>query len=68
MKDCGTHYEYLLVYVDDLIFIGTNHQAFYDALINKHGFQLKAVGKPSYHVGGGLFRDADGTFAWGAQS
>ena len=68
MKDCGTHYEYLLVYVDDLMFIGTKPQAFYDALINEHGFQLKGVGKPSYHLGGDFFRDPDGTLAWGAQS
>jgi hypothetical protein len=58
MKDCGTHYEYLLAYIDDLMFIGTNPQALYDAL-------LKGVGKPSYHLGGDFFR---GTLAWGAQS
>jgi hypothetical protein len=47
MKDCDTHYEYLLVYVDDLMFVGNNPQAYYDALLNEHGFQLKGVGKPS---------------------
>jgi hypothetical protein len=44
MKDCDPHYEYLLVYVDELMFIGNNPQGFYDALINEHGFQFKGVG------------------------
>jgi hypothetical protein len=58
----------LLVFVDDLMFIGTNPQALYDALINEHGFQLKGVGKPSTHLDGDFFRNPDGTLAWGAQS
>ena len=68
MKDCGTHYEYVLVYVDDRMFIGKKPQAFFDLLTNEHGFKLKGVGKPSYHLGGDFFRDPDGTLAWGAQS
>jgi hypothetical protein len=41
MQDCDTHYQYLLIYVDDLILIGNNPQGFYDTLINENGFQLK---------------------------
>jgi hypothetical protein len=63
-----THYEYLHIYVDDLMFIGANPQAFSDTVIHRHGFQLKCIGKPSYHIGGDLFRDPDGTLAWGALS
>jgi hypothetical protein len=55
-----------LVHVADLI--GNNPHAFYDAMINEHVFQLKRVGKPSYHLGGDFFCDPDGTLAWGAQS
>ena len=68
IKDCGTHYEYVLVYVDDLMCIGRNPQAFFDALINTYGFKLKGVGYPSYHLGGDFFRDSDGTLAWGTNS
>jgi hypothetical protein len=68
MTDCGTNYEYVLVYVNDLIFIGKKPQAFFDTLQNEHGFKLKGVGNPSYHLRGDLFRDPDGTLAWGAQS
>ena len=68
IKDCGTHYEYVLVYVDDLMCIGKNPQQFFDSLINEYNFKLKGVGQPSYHLGGDFFRDADGTLAWGAKS
>ena len=68
IKDCGTHYEYVLVYVDDLMCIGKDPQAFFDTLINEYNFKLKGVGPPSYHLGGDFFRDPDGTLAWGASS
>ena len=68
MKDCGTHYEYVLVYVDDIMFIGMDPHSFFEALTNDFGFKLKGVGPPSYHLGGDFFRDADGTLAWGASS
>jgi hypothetical protein len=60
MKDCGTHYVYVLVYVDDLMFIDKKPQTFFDSLTTKRGFKLKGVG-------GDFFRDSDGTLAWGAQ-
>jgi hypothetical protein len=68
MMVCDTHYEYLLVYVNDLMLIGKYPQGFYDPLINEHGFQLKGVGKPSYHLVGDFLSDPDGTLAWGAKS
>ena len=43
MIDCGTHYEYVLVYVNDLMFIGKKPQAFFDSLKDEHGFKLKEV-------------------------
>jgi Reverse transcriptase (RNA-dependent DNA polymerase) len=45
MTDCGTHYAYVLVYTDDLMFIGKKPQAFFDSLKNENGFKLKGVGK-----------------------
>ena len=68
MTDCGTHYESVLVYVDDLMFIGKKTQDFFDSLKDEHGFKLKGVGKPSYHLGQDFFCDHDGSLAWGAQS
>jgi hypothetical protein len=66
MKDCGTHFEYVLVYVDDLVFIGKKSQAFFVSLTSEHGFKLEGVGKSSYHQGGDFFCDSD--LAWRAQS
>jgi hypothetical protein len=66
MRDCKTHYEYVLVYVDDILFIGKEPQQFFDYLINDHGFKLTGVGIPRYHLGGDIYRDSDSIFAWGA--
>jgi hypothetical protein len=57
MKDCGTYYEYVLVYVNDLMFIGKKPQAFFDSLTTDHDFKLKGVGKTSYHLVGDFFCD-----------
>jgi hypothetical protein len=43
---CITHYEYVLVYVDDIVFIGKEPKQFLDSLINDYGFKLKGDGTP----------------------
>ena len=68
MRDCGTHYEYMCVYVDDLLHISKNPSILFDELTTKYGYKLKGVGPPKYHLGGDYFRDSDGTQAWGAQT
>jgi hypothetical protein len=52
MHICITHYEYVLVYVDDNMFIGKEPQQFFDSLINEHGFKLTGFGTPTCHLGG----------------
>jgi hypothetical protein len=66
MKDCITHYEYVCVYVDDLMVMAKDPKTFLDKLINVHKYKLKGVGKPVYHLGGNFFRDKDGALGWGA--
>jgi Reverse transcriptase (RNA-dependent DNA polymerase) len=66
MHDCITHYEYVLVYVNDLMFIGKEPQQLFDALISEHGFKLNSIGTLKYHLGGDFYRDSNGTLAWGA--
>ena len=68
IKDANTHYEYVCVYVDDIMAIGTHPQDFFNDLTDKYNYKLKGVGPPSYHLGGDFFRDPDGTLAWGASS
>ena len=62
--DC---YEYICVYVDDLMVIMKDPQAFFDTLSTKYGYILKGVGPPEYHLGGNFGRDPDGTLFWGAK-
>jgi hypothetical protein len=66
--DCGTHYEYVLVYVDDLMCIGTHPECFFQTLTETYNFKLKGAGEPSYQLGGGFVRDSEDTLAWGAAS
>lgn len=51
MKDISTYYNYVCVYVDDLVFVGRNPYGFFSNLMNL-GYKLKGVGIPSYHLGG----------------
>jgi Reverse transcriptase (RNA-dependent DNA polymerase) len=68
MHDCITHFAYVLVYVDDIMFSGREPQLFFESLINEHGFKLKGVGTPTYHLGGDVYRDSDDTLVCGAHS
>jgi hypothetical protein len=66
IKYCITHYEYVCVYVDDLRVMAKDHRVFLDKLIHVRKYELKGVGKPTYHLGGNFFRDKDRTIGWGA--
>ena len=67
MKDCGTHYEFVCVYVDDLACIMLHPDLFFQEL-ERRGYKLKGVGEITYHLGGDFFRDPDGTLVWGSQT
>jgi hypothetical protein len=68
IKDCDSHYEYICVYVDDIMHMSTKPQELFDVLQYKYNYKLAGVGPPSYHLGGNFYRDDDGTLAWGAQT
>ena len=68
MRDAGTHWEYLAVYVDDLLAIMKDPDEFFKILTEKYKYKLKGVGPPKYHLGGDFFRDEDGTLGWGAST
>ena len=61
MRDMKDHYEYIGVYVDDLIISSKNPQSVIDMLTTKHSFKLKGTGPISYHLGCDFYRDEDGT-------
>ena len=67
LREADDCYEYICVYVDDLMVIMKDPQAFFDTLQTKYGYILKGVGPPEYHLGGNFGRDPDGTLYWGAE-
>ena len=66
MRDMGDHYEYIGVYVDDLMIASKNPQAIIDALTAKpHSFKLKGTGEVDFHLGCDYYREDDGTLCVG---
>ena len=66
MRDMGDHYEYLAVYVDDLLIASKKPQDIIDALEKKpNNFKLKGTGPVTFHLGCDFFRDPDGTLCFG---
>jgi hypothetical protein len=68
MRDAGDCWEYICVYVDDILAVMKNPAPFFDALTKKYGYKLKGVGEPKYHLGGDFYRDPDGTLVWGSKT
>ena len=66
-KDMGDHYDYVCVYVDDLMVVSKHPEEFFDLLTNKYKYILKGVGPPEYHLGGNFGRDPDGTLYLSAE-
>jgi Reverse transcriptase (RNA-dependent DNA polymerase) len=52
IKDCGTHYEYMARYVDDLLSFSLDPMAVMDEV--KKDYMLKGVGVPEYYLGGNI--------------
>ena len=69
MHDAGDIYEYVVMYIDDLLAIMKDPKSFFDVLeSNVHNYKLKNVGPPKYHLGADYFHDMDGTLCMGAQT
>ena len=69
MREGKHSYEYIVVYVDDLIVAMMDPELFFDQLqaplVN---FKLKGVAPANYHLGGDLFHDDDRTLCFGSQT
>ena len=68
MRDAGDVWEYVCVYVDDLMAIMKEPEKFFQSLAEDYNLKLKGVGEPTHHLGGDFYRDKDGTLAWGAKT
>ena len=65
MRRIDDYYEYICVYVDDLVICAKNPQFIADALVKDHHFTLKGTGPINYHLGCDYFREPDGTLCYG---
>ena len=69
IRDAGDVYEFVCVYVDDLLAAMKNPKEFMDKLqAEPYSYKLKGVEEPKYHLGGDFFRDSDSTLCYGAQT
>ena len=55
MKDCGSHYEYLAVYSDDIIVASKDPKRVYDTI--QETYTMKGVGAPEYFLGAACGRE-----------
>ena len=64
MRDKGDYYEYIAVYVDDLLIASKDPKAIIDSLVNEHKFKLKGTGAIEFHLGCDFFRDEKGVLCY----
>ena len=57
MRDCGSFYEYIAVYVDDLLIASRDSKSIVKSLEDVHKFKFKGTGAIIYHLGCDFFRD-----------
>jgi hypothetical protein len=65
MRENNDLYEYIAVYVDDLLIAARDPNDIIQTLQEQHKFKLKGVGPLTYHLGCDYFRDTDGTLCYG---
>jgi Reverse transcriptase (RNA-dependent DNA polymerase) len=65
IKENKNFYEYIAVYVDDLLIAERNSKEIAQTLEEEHKFKLKGSGPLNYHFGCDYFCDQDGTFCFG---
>jgi hypothetical protein len=65
MRESNGLYEYIDVYVDDLLIAARYPGEITWKLDKSHKFKLKGVGSLTYHLGCDYFQDKDGTLCYG---
>jgi len=65
MRDKGDHYEYIAVYVDDLLIASKDPDSIIKLLTEKHQFKLKGTGPTEFHLGCDFFCDEEGVLCYG---
>jgi hypothetical protein len=69
ISDKVDHYEYLAVWVDDLLYVGKDSKGFF-GLLKEKGYTVKGVGSPTYHLGGDFVRvtEPENVLNWGSHT
>ncbi len=65
MRAKGDHYEYIAVYVDDLMIASKEPEAIIKALQEEHNLTLKGTGPTTFHLGCDYFHDEEDTLCVG---
>ena len=65
MHEHGGLYEYIAVYVDDIMVAAKSPIAITQSLEEQYKFKLKGVGPLKYHLGCDYFHDDAGTLCFG---
>ena len=61
-------YDYVCVYVDDLLVASKEPQNIIEPLKEKYGYELKGVGEPEYYNGGDISRTPEGKWEFSAKT
>jgi hypothetical protein len=64
MRANGDHYEYVVVYVDDLGVAAKVPSIIVEELMRRYGFKLKGTGPIQFHLGSDYFRDQHGVLCF----
>jgi Reverse transcriptase (RNA-dependent DNA polymerase) len=64
MRDSNNLYEYIAVYVDDLLIAARNPKEIVQTLEEQHNLKLKGAGPLTYHLGCDYFCDQDRTLCF----
>ena len=70
MRDADDAWEYIMVYVDNIIIAMKDPKSFFDELQDpdKVSFKMKGVGSPTYHLRADFFHNDDGMLCLGLQT
>ncbi|GAX18752.1 hypothetical protein FisN_26Hu045 [Fistulifera solaris] len=64
MRRCDDLYEYIAVYVDDLLIVSKQPMLIVEALKHKYGFKLKGTGPVFFHLGMNFVKDSTDTLSY----
>ena len=64
IRPAGDHYKYVYVYIDDLVLVINNSQAFIIMIRDKHKFKLKGTGPINYYLETNFSRNKNGAFSY----